>query len=117
MSKYKYVDPIENGYTEFKLTKKQHNEIFKYRKRKWTDNYKYYYNDKRIIMHKFYNYRAVLVATLCFPVWVILNGLMSFKEICGELRDLYNQKESGCFTKEHVYGDRYDEIMKIVNEK
>lgn len=42
LSKYKYSNPIERGYTMFRLTKRQHNNLFKYRQIKWSDRYDYY---------------------------------------------------------------------------
>ena len=41
---YTYKSPIDSGYTQFKLTKKQHNALFKYRQIKWQDGYEYYYS-------------------------------------------------------------------------
>lgn len=31
MSKYVYNNPLDDGYKKFKLTKQQHNKLFKYR--------------------------------------------------------------------------------------
>lgn len=116
MEKYKYVDPVENGYKQFKLTKKQHNELFKYRKITWADKYDYYDNGNHILIHKFINWKGVLYCTLTVPVAVLLNGVVNFKEILKELKELYNQKESGSFSSDIVQGDRYEKLMKMINE-
>ena len=114
MSEYKYVNPIDKGYKEFKLTKQQHNEFFQYRKIAWCHKYEYYYNEHRIIVHRFINWKGILFATLTFPVVVLLNGVANFKEIWKELTDLYNQKETGSFDSDSVRGDRYEKIMKLI---
>jgi hypothetical protein len=116
MSKYVYEDPIKLGYIQFKLTKKQHNSLFKYRQIKWTDKYEYYYNEHEIIIHKFYNWKAVLLQTIFFPVEILMNGIVNAKEIYKEILELYNQKESGSFSGDDVSSgtDKYNEIMDII---
>jgi len=36
MNNYIYKNPLENGYKQFKLTRKQHNKLFKHIKFKWS---------------------------------------------------------------------------------
>jgi hypothetical protein len=117
MSEYKYSNPIDKGYIKFKLTKKQHNEIFKNRKLKWNGRCEYYYNDKQIIIHTFTNWKAILLSTILLPVFILLHGLTNIKEIWKELLELYNQKETGSFVSEHVWRkeSRYEQIMNIIN--
>ena len=132
--KYKYVyeNPLDKGYTKFKLTKKQHNSLFKYRQIKWFDNYQYYYNETEIIMERFTNTFGKIITTLLFPISVVVVGFSDSKEA---LVDLYKQKEKGHFTsdivwkrKEHkdvlkpkVYSpenvDKYKLIMEIIQSK
>ena len=113
-NEYKYINPLDKGYKQFTLTKKQHNEFFNYRKITWADRYEYYYNENRIIIHRFVNWKGILCATLTFPVVVLLNGVVNFKSIWKELIDLYNQKESGSFSSDSVHGARYEKIMKLI---
>lgn len=116
MSAYKYHDPVDKGYVKFKLSKKQHNEIFKYRQIKWNERYDYYYNDEKIIMHKLTNRKAVVMCTLFFPIAIIFEGLINIKEAWMDLKKLYNQKEYGSFVSEHVWKkeQKYKQIMDIV---
>lgn len=117
MSKYVYKNPIEQGYIKFKLTKKQHNQLFKYRQIKWCDKYEYYYNEHYVILHKFYNKKSIILATILFPIWVLLNGLVNIKETWIELIKLYNQKKYGSFGGDDVSNgsETYDKIMKIIS--
>jgi hypothetical protein len=114
--KYKYTDPIDSGFTKFKLTKKQHNEIFPKRKIKWTNKYEYYYNERTIILHEFINWKTVLLVTILFPVIILLEGLMNIKESWKDFVKLYKQKESGSFVSEHVRRDaeKYQQVMDVV---
>lgn len=115
-SKYQYKDPLTSGYKRFELTKKKHNTLFKHRQIKWADKYKYYYNEKEIILHKFVNVKAVLLMTILFPLVVVLGGVINFKEIFNDTKELYRQKERGSFSGDHFQSktDTYDKIMKII---
>jgi hypothetical protein len=117
MSEYKYVNPIDKGYIRFKLTKKQHNEIFKNRKLKWNGKSEYYYNENQIIIHTFTNWKAILLTTILFPIFILLHGITNIKEIWKELLELYNQKETGSFVSDFVpkNSNTYDQIMNIIN--
>jgi hypothetical protein len=119
MSEYKYINPIDQGYTRFKLTKKQHNEIFKNRKLKWNGRCEYYYNDKQIIIHTFTNWKAILLTTILLPMFILLNGIANIKEIWEELLELYNQKETGSFISDFVSktDPKYNQIMDIIKSK
>lgn len=119
MSEYKYINPIGQGYTKFKLTKKQHNKIFKNRKIKWNSKIEYYYNDNQIIIHRFTNRKAILLTTILLPVFVLLHGITNIKEIWKELLELYNQKETGSFVSDHIWKkeSRYEQIMDIIKSK
>jgi hypothetical protein len=116
MSEYKYQNPLENGYKQFYLTKKQHNSLFKYRQIRWFDKYEYYYNDNCLILNRFYNRRSILVSTVLFPVTVLLNGLMNYKECWEDLKKMYNQKEYGSFSGDHISNgtDTYNKIMEMI---
>ena len=117
MRKYKYSDPTERGYIQFKLSKEEHNSLFKYRKIRWLDKYIYYYNDQGIKIHKFINKKGVIVATLSLPIAILIEGLGNYKEIWKELLSLYNQKNSGSFVSDFIdkNSNIYREIMKIIN--
>ena len=117
MGDYKYVSPLEKGYKQFKLTKEQHNKLFKYRKRTWVVNYEYYYNDHVILLHGFTSKRAVFMSTIIFPAVVLLNGLANFKDIWKELRDLYKQKESGTYIIDRFRGEKYKQVMDIIQNQ
>lgn len=113
---YKYTSPLEKGFHKFKLTKKQHNDIFKYRKIRWTDEYEYYYNDNSILLHKFYSWRIVALSTVLFPVTIFLVGILNIKEAWRDLIKLYKQKESGSFVSEVIWSkdEKYQQVLKAM---
>lgn len=119
MIKYHYSNPVDRGFTKFKLTKRQHNKLLKYRQMNWHDKYEYYYNDKEIIFHRLDNWKVIILTTLLFPVIVLLHGLVNFKEAWRDLKRLYKQKQSGSFVGDSVSNssEKYDEIMEIIKRK
>lgn len=119
MTKYNYVSPLEQGYKQFKLTRKQHNKLFKRRKKKWYDKYEYYYDEYAVMLHKFRNLQGIIFQTIIFPVYLLLYGLFHFKEIIREYKGLYNQKKYGSFSSDYAYkgSNTYREVMKIINQK
>ncbi len=118
-TKYVYRNPLDNGYKKFKLSKKQHNEIFKRRKIKWIDRYEYYYDDKQILLHKFYNPLVVGLSTLLFPNTVLFQGIANIKECWKDLKSLYNQKKTGSFIGDSISykTETYDKVMDIIKLK
>ena len=119
MSQYKYISPTKKGYRQFKLTKKQHNELFKRRKKRWFNKFEYYYNSKAILIHEFNNWISILIETVLFPMQVLWDGLGSFKHTWRGIVRIYRQKETGYFTPTFVYSrsNKYDKIMKIIHKE
>jgi len=112
---FKYNDPLTRGYTKFKLTKKQHNEIFPKRKLNWSSSCEYYYTEDKVLIHRFVSPLAVVVNVLWFPISVVMNGLGEFKEILREYKRLFNQKQTGYFSTEFVYKDdeKFNKLKRI----
>lgn len=116
MGQYIHKNPLEQGYKQFKLTEKQHNKLFPKRQIKWNDKYEYYYNDQGIVLQRYGNWKAVIVVTILFPIYLLLEGLSNYKELIKEYKGMYNQKKYGSFTSDYIWSgtDIYNEIMKII---
>lgn len=116
---YKYENPLDYGYKQFKLTKKQHNELFKYRKHEWFNKFEYYYNDKRILIHQFTDWKVAVVSIFAVPILIILHGVNNTKRIFDELIGLFNQKKGGHFTGDSIEkgSETYNKIMEMINEQ
>lgn len=116
MSKYVYKNPLDEGYKKFKLTKKQHNQLFKHRQIMWFDKYEYYINEHGVLLHKFYNWKVIILYTIFFPIVVLLNGIANFKECCTEMKKLYNQKKYGYFISDYIHSgtETYEQIKNLI---
>lgn len=77
------------------------------------------HNDSSVILHRFVNWKAIAITTVLFPIIVLLNGVVNYKEAWSELKSLYKQKESGSFSGDSVQSGskEYIEIVNIINEK
>lgn len=117
MYKYVYKNPLKNGYKQFKLSKKQHNEIFKHGKLRWIDRCEYYYNDNDILIHKFASLFAKILVTVMFPINILMYGLKNFKEIITEYKEMYNEKKYGSFVSDSIpsNADTYKKVIDIIN--
>lgn len=111
--KYKYVDPTENGYVRFKISKKQHNEIFPHRRVNIFTKIEAYHKENVFEFHYFTNLLGIILTLLLFPFYIILHGLTSFKDVVRDYYRLLNEKQTGSFTSEHVQKFNYNgEINK-----
>lgn len=115
---YEYREPTENGYKRVHLSRKHHNMLFKYRQiglRKLIfARYEYYLSDKTFLMYCFTSKVGIAVATLMFPLNVVIHGIGNIGELITEYRRLYNQKKYGAFTSDSAYSgsNRFEEIKK-----
>ena len=118
MNKYKYKNPLDEEYKQFRLNKKQHNKILKYRKLKWRDKCEYYYNDRGILIHKFTNRRTIILCMILFPLIIIADGLYNFKETINDYKKIFDQKKHGNFIADFIRSNNkeYKEIMNIIKK-
>ena len=118
-SNYIYKNPLDEGYKQFYLTKKQNNKIFKNRQIKLCNKYEYYYNDNCILVHKFCNWKGIIANTILLPIVILVEGIGDFKEIMIEYKELYNQKKCGSFIQDNIYKDSnlFNEVIKVIKEK
>lgn len=116
--KYVYKNPLEQGYTQFKITKKEHNELFQYRKKTWVNKFEYYYKNNHIIIHQFVNPLAIIFSVIAFPVFILIHGFGNIKELLKEYKGLFNQKKYGSFSGDDIWSksEIYDKVMKIIKE-
>ncbi|QSF43388.1 hypothetical protein [Paenibacillus tianjinensis] len=122
MSDYTYRSPTEYGYTRFKLSRKQHKELFPRRVLRWNQKCEYYYNDNNVLIHYFSNHLCIILTTVLFPILILFAGLSHFKEAIKEMKELYNEKKYGSFSTDHISKcnrgkNKYDEIMNYIKEQ
>lgn len=117
---YEYKNPEENGYIKFSISNKEQNEIFKYRKSKWSYNYEFYANDSHIIMYQIPNTLGCIACTFLFPIALILEGLSNYKEVYKDMiLRTWQCKKYGAFSGDDIYkdrGDTFDILINIMNK-
>lgn len=113
---FKYTEA--NGFKQVNVSKRDHNQVFKNRRIKWYEKYEYFLNEEtdQFVMINLTNLPAKLLSTALYPVALILNGVVNYKELNREIYNMWNQKETGSFSGDASYrrNDGWDEIMAII---
>lgn len=102
------------------MSKKAHNSMFEYRQIRWCDKYEYYLNEERghFVMIRLTNLFARVLLTTYYPVIVLLEGIVNYKQVNKEIGDMWYQRERGRFSGDDSYRsqDGWDELMSIVKK-
>lgn len=98
---YKYESPTERGYTQIKLTKAEHNVVFKYRKKTIFRSSEYFYKDGHFIAHHF----APLwwVCLLAIPALIIMTFYSGVFEAWEDVKRALRPKHYGSFTGDSAH--------------
>jgi hypothetical protein len=110
-SNYQYRSPLENGYIQVYLSRKDLNKLFPNRKVKWCHSYEYYYKQDAFRMDRFTSALGKIVNVFLFPFYIIMRGLNAFKRISEEYRRMFNEKKYGAFSSDFVYNT--DTLLNI----
>lgn len=101
---YKYECPTSKGYTRFRISNKDQNRIFKFRKTGWSINYEFYVKDKHIIMYAIPNVLGCIASTLLLPIGILVEGLSNTKQTYkGMVTRMWKCKEYGAFSGDDIY--------------
>jgi len=114
---YNYECPIKKGYTEFKLNKKDHNILFKYRQGNWKIKYTYFIKGDVIILFGMPSLAVKVASLFLLPYYVLVYGVSKSEEIYREVLATWNPLKSGYFVKDKIYegrGDLYDKIKDLL---
>lgn len=104
MSNYKYICPTERGYTKLTMSTREYETLIGRKVRNRKTCYREVYalkNSKgntHYLIHTFVRTYIKVLATVTFPILLVIHGLTSFKELTEEIKDLWNEKESGHYT-------------------
>lgn len=115
---FKYTE--DNGFQKVHISKKDHNDMFEYRQIKWCDKYEYYLNEDtgQFVMIKLTSFPAKILATVAYPLLILLHGIVNYKEVNTEIYRMWNQKKTGSFSGDdsHKSQQGWNELMSIVKK-
>lgn len=114
---YNYKDPAESGFKKIKLTRRQHNYLFKYRPRKWYQRVEYYISPEKFRMEIYTGRVAIFLIVALFPVNFLMAGLSNIGELLRDYKRLLNERGCGAFICDECWSntDMYEEISRIIN--
>lgn len=98
---YKYIPPESKGYTRLKISRSEHNAIWRYRKLRFFNQVEYYYNGNHLqVYHFIARWWVVLIA---LPVIIIGTFSDGLPKTCRDLKRSLMQKKYGSFTGDDAY--------------
>jgi len=110
VTEYVYKDLTKEGYEHFRISRKEQNDIFEYRKWEWSCTYDYYYKDKTIVIECIPNIWGCIASTLLLPLGMVLEGLSSTKDIYHNMvTRTWQAKKYGAFSSDTIYKREWDE--------
>ena len=116
MDKYKYKDPVDNGYKKIFLSKKNHNAIFQKRKIDFFHHYDYYIKNDCFILHRTFNLKGKIALTFTLPIFIILN-LSEAKETFIDYWKMLFSKKYGRFTSDMITNKIIIDKIAYLTEK
>lgn len=112
---YKYPYTRENGYHRIHLSRKDHNELFPYRKLGWWNNYHILHNGHKIVMENHANIFGTILAFVLLPVAVIYHGFANWKDIWEDTLSTIPSiaKKKGSFSADEIgkWEKLYNEVL------
>lgn len=114
---YQYENPIENGYTQIYIHRKQWNKLYPHAKLHWSQYNEYYINENSLLVHKFYCIYVGYLNLLLFPCNLLVYGILNYKEVKLDTLKLINQKKYGAFSSNILWKSKFTpELEELINE-
>ena len=108
---YEYKDPLKNGYTKLKVSKRIHNSKFPNIKLGLFDKVEYYISDNDVITHRFTNWIGIFLSVILFPLQGLISGFGD-KDMYQDYKKLFNQKKYGSFRSNKIWKSRQPELYE-----
>lgn len=116
---YQYIDPLTKGFTRIKVTKDNHNKVFKYSQRTfWKDLVKtveYYENKECIKVQTVISIFGKLLLLTLSPILILYYGIGN-KEIYTEIKRTLSDKKYGAFTSDCIFDKEIINTLKGLYE-
>lgn len=117
--KYQYVDPLTKGFTKIKVSKENHNKIFKYKKRTILKDIKtkveYYESDKEILIQFLPTVFTKVLLLLIAPFIILFYGIGN-PDVYSDIKRIIFPKKYGSFTSDIIFDIKQRNIIKGLND-
>ncbi len=113
MEEYKYICPTEQGYTQFKIGRRDQNRIFS--RWKWNPLYKYeyYHKGSEIIVQKIPSILGCIFCTIGFPLLLLVVRVSDIKRTFRVMvLEMWQCKRYGVFPKEIIHKEKRPQIFQ-----
>lgn len=114
--KYEYKSPLDMGYEKVRVDRKKWNKLFPHDSYNFNWKQKidvYFSEDKGFIFEIRHTLLVKCWVVLCYPFYLLLEGLSNVRELHMEYREIFYQDKTGSFKRDVEYpAGKYYEAMK-----
>lgn len=112
---YTYIDPITKGFKKIKVSKENHNKVFKYRKRTFIKDLmnttEYYENDKCIQIQCVPSLFGKILLLFISPLLILFYGVAN-KKVYTDIKRMLFAKKYGAFTTDCIWDNEQIKLLK-----
>lgn len=112
---YEYQCPTAKGYKRIKVSKAQHNSVFKYRKRtllkSLVHRQEYYDNGNQIIVQHLPTLITKILCVVLLPVNLLFYGVGNLDELMKDTKRIIQPKKHGSFSSDVISDEQYSKLM------
>ena len=112
--KYEYQCPTTKGYKRIKVSKAQHNSVFKYGKRtllkSLVQKQEYYDNGNQIIVQHLPTLITKILCVVLLPVNLLFYGVGNLDELIKDTKRIIQPKKYGSFSSDVIFGEQYSKF-------
>lgn len=112
---YTYIDPITKGFKRIKVSRRNHNKIFKYRKRTFIKDLmnttEYYENDECIQVQNVPSLFGKILLLFISPLLILFYGVTN-KENYTDIKRTLFAKKYGAFTADRIWKKEQIKLLK-----
>ena len=113
--KYTYVDPISQGFKRIKVSRNNHNKVFKYQERSFLKDLmtttEYYENSEGVKVQKVPSVLGKVLLLIISPLLIIYYGI-SNKETYDEIKRTLFAKKYGAFVSDLIFDKEHIKTLK-----
>ena len=109
---YKYINPIDEGYTAANVPKRVARELLPHRPQNCFLRTTFYINETDILMHHYSTFFGKVIMSLIFPAICIVHGFN--RETFSDFVHLWKEKKYGKFSSDKVFRSRNPEFYNRV---
>lgn len=119
MSKYKYKNPVDQGFKKVRVSRKQFKEILPKKQNNIFLKKEFYINEHCVLVENSYSLLGRVLIFVLIPATALMEGLVEFR-LKDELNQVFRQKEKGKYFIDNYFkidggfsAEVYNKVLKL----